>query len=185
VRVTLTSNEPRAVLARVVGRGVAVASGPGGMATATSVTYDMACTVPCGRTLDRNFEYVVQNVSGFGGASSSFVLPDRTEVELRVESHSQSGYVLGFLGTAFGGAGLLTGGIFAGLGAAADMDGLMTAGLVTTLVSAPLFGFGLWGMIDNATDVTTERGEVLARTPPMGRGTSMTAPPLVTLSGRF
>ena len=162
VNLTIESNEPSAVLAKIVGRGVAYASGPGGYASAASTDYEMVCTVPCGKAVDRNFQYVFQNVSGMGGLSGTFVLPSQDALTVKVESRSQSGYIWGFLATTLGATGATTGVTFLGVGAAAGEDSFYTGGLVTTAISVPILVAGIWLMVTNGTTVTTSDGEILA-----------------------
>ncbi len=178
VRVTMESNEPKAVLAKIVGMGVAYASGPGGYASASSTDYEMVCTVPCNKEVDRNYQYVIQNVSGFGGVSNSFVLPARNEVTLKVESKSQGLYVGGLLGGSFGASGLIVGLTFMGVGAGVDNGGFVKAGVITTLISLPLTIWGFYSMSTNATSVVTEQSETLARAPAEEPGVKLAATPM-------
>ena len=160
VLVTIESNEPNATLARIA--GTAVAYGAGGT-TATAIGYEVVCTLPCNKVVDRNSKYVIQGVSGFGGNSSQFVLPARDSVVLKVESRSHGGFVLGFLGTTLSATALILGATFWGVGAAVDKDSFETTGMIITLVSVPLLIGSIYLMAHNSTSVTTEKGESLAK----------------------
>lgn len=162
VRVKVESNNPDATLARVT--GTAVAYGSNG-ASASAMSTEVVCTIPCNRVLDRNSKYVFQGVSGFGAMSGQFALPARDAVTLKVDSRSQGGYVLGFMGTVLAGTALIVGGTFWGVGAAVDRPGFETAGMVTTLISLPLLVGSIYLMIHNQTSISTEKGEDLASVP--------------------
>jgi len=160
VHVTIESNEPNATLARIT--GTAVAYGSGGT-TATAIGYEVVCTVPCNKVVDRNSKYVIQGVSGFGGNSGQFVLPARDSVALKVESRSQGGFVLGFIGTTLSATALILGGTFWGVGAAVDRDSFENTGMIITLISLPVLVGSIYLMAHNTTNVSTDQGESLAK----------------------
>lgn len=168
VVVHIESNKLDATLERVAGEGIVQATGPGGTATAHAADYQMVYTVPCDKPLDRNTKYVFRNVSGFQGMSGTFVLPPRDRVRLDVKSGPQGLWGLGVLGTMVGATGALVGGTFAVLGLVAhgDGSGKTEGGLVTLGISVPILIAGIYLMATNATSVTTEQGESLAKTKP-------------------
>ena len=161
--VHVESNKPDATLERITAEVTATASGPGGMATAHAEEFQLVCTVPCDKTIDHNAKYVFRNVAGLYAKSGSFILPARDKVELRVNSGSQGGFMLGFFAVTLGIVGAGTGGLFAGIGAGSDRPGWVAGGLVALGVSVPLLIGGIVLMGSNATSVTTEKGETLVK----------------------
>jgi hypothetical protein len=161
VHVTLESNESAATLWRVTGRMLVCGAGGRCAAAATS---EFVCVAPCKRLLDRNAKYVIQGVSGPARSTGEFVLPARASVTVRVESHSQTGFVLGTVFAGLSGSGLVVGGSLWGVGAGVGADGLARAGLVVTLVSVPALLGSIYLIAHNMTDVTTDHGETLAKT---------------------
>ncbi len=179
VRVTIESNVAEATLARVASTGFASASGPGGSATAHSVGYEMVCTVPCDKVLDRNFRYVVQNVPAMYGTVGPFTLPAQPEVTLKVEAGSSSAWSWGLVGMFTGGTVSATGVPLLIAGLAADHDELTTTGAVMSVIGLPMLVAGIWAMAANGTEVRTGAGDVLAGDAgpdhrPTGPGTAST-----------
>jgi len=164
VQVHVESNTPDATLERVAAESTASATGPGGTVTASGAAYELVCTLPCDKSLDRNAKYVFRGVSGFGGTSGSFVLPARDSVQLTVMSGSQQRFGLGVVGLAVGSGGVVVAGAFAIVGATSDSSGFLTPGLVGLTISVPILVAGIVLMVKNGTTVTTERNETLAET---------------------
>jgi len=167
VLVTLDSNRPSAVLNRVGNRlHVSVTGSPGVYANASGAEYEVVCTVPCRKLLDRNAYYSIGDIAG--GRTAYFLLPNRPEVTLKIRSGSPGRYNRGFLLGALGSTGLLLGAVSAPVGIANDSNGALYTGIVAAAVGLPLLILGIVVVRANMTDVTTDQGEVLASRPKTG-----------------
>ena len=161
VLVHVDSNQS-VVLARVATTGVPTE--PHKPVDPRAKGYEYVCADPCNMKVPINQQYVFLGVSGnTGGESDPFVLPPRDRVTLRVDSGSQGWWGFGW-GSTVVGIGALTGGLPLWLMGGNDVN---TVGEVMTLASVPLLVFGIWSIVANHTNVTTETGQDLAVRPGM------------------